>query len=264
MIKPLARLGVVVVAVASAVWLDPATVAIVAWRSSGPSRLAYLSPLSNFWAALAATIAVVAFAAYIWRRLGRTLDELAHILSPLSLLLLWMVPFAPWIADRAPTLLVFAGPLRWAVAAVAVVGVVSAARRTLKRPGGPERLAILANIRPSTGESHLPSHSSCTPRWGFGTPHNPASTVTRHITSSSPTVFSSTTIWTFPTITNAAITPHSSRRFCVQIICGGASTKRCIPFTRRGSRRCSCRPTRWRERQAPSSSSHCLPQWRRS
>lgn len=128
MIRPLARLAVAAGALSSAVWLLPAAVAINSWRADGPSRVAFLPPLASFWTALAITTALIAAAAYGWTRRS-TLEEFSRSLSPLSLLLLWLVPFLPWLADRAPTLLVFAGPMRWAVAAVAVGATAAAVAR---------------------------------------------------------------------------------------------------------------------------------------
>ena len=128
MIKPLVRLAVVAGAVASAIWLLPATVAIASWRASGPLRVAFLLPLADLWAALASVLALLAVAAYLWRRRGHPVEQFADLLTPLTLLWLWSAPFVPWLADRAPMLLLFAGPLRWVVAAAAVAGVFTAAR----------------------------------------------------------------------------------------------------------------------------------------
>ncbi len=44
----------------------------------------------------------------------------------LCLFWLWALPFLPWIPDRFPLVLVFAGPLRWVVAAVALAGALAA------------------------------------------------------------------------------------------------------------------------------------------
>ena len=129
MIRPVARLAVVVVALATAIWLLPASVAIARWSSTGPTRVAFLAPLSSFWIALAAVTAAVGAVAFAFKQSGRTVDDFARIAAPLSLLLLWLVPFLPWLADRAPALLVFAGPARWAVAAAAVGGVAASSWR---------------------------------------------------------------------------------------------------------------------------------------
>ena len=123
MIKPAARLAVVCAALAVAYWLLPATVAVASWPSTGPVRVAFLPPLRTFWLALAASTLLVAVLAYGWRATGRSLDDFARSTAPLSLLLLWIVPFLPKLADLAPTLLVLAGPVRWVVAAAAFGGV---------------------------------------------------------------------------------------------------------------------------------------------
>ena len=45
---------------------------------------------------------------------------------------LWVIPYVPWLPDRAPALLVLAGPLRWGVLALALIG--SAAAWVSSRP----------------------------------------------------------------------------------------------------------------------------------
>ena len=51
----------------------------------------------------------------------------------MALMWLWVIPYLPWISDRAPALLVLAGPLRWGVLALASIG--SAATLWSRRPG---------------------------------------------------------------------------------------------------------------------------------
>jgi hypothetical protein len=46
----------------------------------------------------------------------------ARVLAPLLLMWSWTVPYLPWLPDRAPVLLILAGPLRWLIAIVAVAG----------------------------------------------------------------------------------------------------------------------------------------------
>ena len=81
-----------------------------------------LAPLSRLYPALVAAVALLGLLAGLWRRTGRPLADLARALAPLLLLWLWVVPFLPWLADRAPLLILLAGPVRWAIAAVAVAG----------------------------------------------------------------------------------------------------------------------------------------------
>jgi hypothetical protein len=133
----LARLAVVVAAVASSIWLLPASVHIVAWGP--PVRVALLAPLSRLVAALVVSTAAIAVA---WRASGRSLDEFAEAALPLGWLLLWVVPFLPWLPDRAPVLIVLAGPLRWAIAAVAIAGAAIALGPTIMRPLA-ERLIVM-------------------------------------------------------------------------------------------------------------------------
>jgi hypothetical protein len=117
-----ARLAAAAGAVAVAFWLVPASVHITSWSSTGPVRVAYLAPLSRLYPALVAAVALLGLLAGLWRRTGRPLADLARALAPLLLLWLWVVPFLPWLADRAPLLILLAGPVRWAIAAVAVAG----------------------------------------------------------------------------------------------------------------------------------------------
>jgi hypothetical protein len=122
----------VIVAVASAIWLEPASVHIVSWSATGPVRVALLAPLSRLYFALIATSIAAAVVTAAWRASGRPLNELARAALRLGWLLLWWVPFLPWLPNRAPLLLAFAGPLRWAIAAVAVAGAAAA----IIRPAG--------------------------------------------------------------------------------------------------------------------------------
>ena len=111
--------------VAVAGWLVPASVHIVGWEGDTPHRIALLP--SPTWLAL-----FVALAAGAAVTVGRVLPpaterRVARVCAPLTLLLLWGVPYLPALAGWAPMLLVLAGPLRWAVAAVAIAGCVIAA-----------------------------------------------------------------------------------------------------------------------------------------
>lgn len=119
----IARLAVTVLAVAIAIWLLPASVHIVDWSAAAPLRIALVPPLSRLWLALVATTAVTVGLSYAWHRAGRSLDSLARAVAPLALLLTWAVPLLPWLPDRAPLLLLLAGPLRWTVAAAAIAAV---------------------------------------------------------------------------------------------------------------------------------------------
>jgi hypothetical protein len=141
-----------VTAVASAIWLIPASVHIAGWSASGPVRIAFLAPISRLWLAFViAALAVAGLAALGWRREGYLegyLDDLSRRLLPLAWLFLWLVPYVPWLPDRAPLLLLFAGPLRWVIAAVALVGVAGSwwpAAAT--RPPALALLALLALSR---------------------------------------------------------------------------------------------------------------------
>ena len=109
----LARLACVWLGVALAVWLLPASIQIVDWTADGPARVALFAPLWQLAIALAAVAVLVV--------------AIDTVITPLALLWLWVVPYLPWIPDRAPALLALAGPLRWAVLALALAGCASAA-----------------------------------------------------------------------------------------------------------------------------------------
>src|SRR5262249_34565994 len=104
--------------VAAATWLVPASIHIVKWPAEGPVRLALLSPAWELaaWSAAALVVAVV-----ILMRGRRAWT--ARVFGALSILLLWLIPYLPWIPDRFPLLLVLAGPLRWAIAGAALISI---------------------------------------------------------------------------------------------------------------------------------------------
>jgi len=109
----LARLTCVSLGVALALWLLPASIHIVDWTQDGPVRVALLAPLWKLWVAVAVTAvaATVAFA---------TASD--RLFAPLGLMWLWVIPYVPCLPDRAPALLVLAGPLRWGVLTLALIG----------------------------------------------------------------------------------------------------------------------------------------------
>ena len=105
-------------ALALAVWLAPASIHIVKWPESGPVRLALLAPT---WQLLAWSVAALLAGAAVLAR-ART-GRAARVFGPLALLLLWAVPYLPWLPDRFPLLLVLAGPLRWVIAAAVMLSI---------------------------------------------------------------------------------------------------------------------------------------------
>jgi hypothetical protein len=109
-----------------AVWLLPATVEIATWTEAGPERLALLASPSRLWFSLAAALAIAAVLIAAGPNAAAQRSSRARIVAPLSILWLWAVPFLPWLPDRAPILMVLAGPLRWLAGLAAVIGVVSA------------------------------------------------------------------------------------------------------------------------------------------
>jgi hypothetical protein len=148
-VKPAAVwLAVEAGAIAVMLWLIPASVHISSWPDAGPVRIAYLAPLSRLYLAIAVAGVVVAACGVAWRAGGRAIDDLYRILAPILCLWLWIVPFLPWLPDRAPLLLILAGPIRWPIAAFAVIGVVVAWTRSRAavrvRGTRPRRLVVFA------------------------------------------------------------------------------------------------------------------------
>ena len=121
-------LGVLVLsglALAVAFWLLPASHYIVAWRDGAPGRVALVPSLSRLlWGTLGVGCLVGVVGGW-WRRSGRRLGTLARLLSPSLLLWLWVVPYLPWLPTKVPLVLMLAGPTRWIVAALALVGCVA-------------------------------------------------------------------------------------------------------------------------------------------
>jgi hypothetical protein len=105
-------------AVAVAWWLRTASVHIVGWPSSGPLRLALLAPTWQMLVSLAVGL-VVAGGLMVSGRAGAA----SRVLRPLLILWAFAIPYLPWLPDRLPLLLVLAGPIRWVLAAIALLRV---------------------------------------------------------------------------------------------------------------------------------------------
>jgi hypothetical protein len=119
-----------------AAWLAPASVYPVSWTSGGTARAALLPAWSVLaWFIAASLVAVAALTAF-WVSRGWSLPTLRRTLAPLALLGLWVLPYAPWLADQCPLLLVLAGPLKFIILAGALVGCVAnlASSRALRVP----------------------------------------------------------------------------------------------------------------------------------
>jgi hypothetical protein len=123
MTRALARLVFVAAGAAIAVWLLPASIHIVSWPPTGPVRVAMLAPLSRLAGCLVmaagSLVAVSAIGLVFGAHLPR---RIAALVDPFGLLWLWTIPYLPWLPDRAPLLLALAGPLRWVICALAVLG----------------------------------------------------------------------------------------------------------------------------------------------
>ena len=142
-----ARITWITLGVALSLWLLPASIHIIDWTTDGAVRVAFFAPLWRLWTTLAvAAIAVLAIGVR-HRGTGATLSDtgVRHRgiratlfggdasrgrgsragpagLNPLALMWLWVVPYLPWLPDRAPALLALSGPLRWVIMALALGG----------------------------------------------------------------------------------------------------------------------------------------------
>ena len=113
-----------------AAWLLPASVHIVSWRDGTPGRVALLAPLSRLLWTTFAGVCLAGVAGWWWRRSGRPLPILARLVSPVLLFWLWSLPYLPWVSAEVPLLLLLAGPLRWVIAGVVVIGCLVGALET--------------------------------------------------------------------------------------------------------------------------------------
>lgn len=109
------------IATAVAAWLLPASVHIVLWEEDEVARIALLSPFSSLYLYIAVSLLVVTFLVLVAHKRDK-LSELASILSPLVLLLLWVVPYLPLLPDKFPLLVSLAGPFRWGVVILSLFG----------------------------------------------------------------------------------------------------------------------------------------------
>ena len=109
---------------------------IVAWAADGPTLVTLLP--APAWLGLAIAIGLTSSIGLIsvWRwALRQPLLLLAWRVAPVLLLVLWVVPYVPGVGREWPLLLVLAGPTKWAIAALAMLGLlwawVAASRRLL-------------------------------------------------------------------------------------------------------------------------------------
>ena len=131
-------LGLVSIAVAG--WLVPASVHVVAWQGDAARRVVLLASLPSLAVWLLVSAAVV-LGLVMWLPTASQ-QRLGRVVVPLSILLLWAIPFLPVLPDHFPLMLTLAGPLRWLVAGLGVVGCLFAAVREklLPMPTVPRRL----------------------------------------------------------------------------------------------------------------------------
>jgi hypothetical protein len=106
---------------AVAVWLLPASIHIVQWPASGPTRLALLNPTWQLLALCTGALVLSTAARVAVSRFSRvSFSKVARAAASFLLLWLWAVPYLPWLPDQLPLLLVLAGPLRWVIAGIAL------------------------------------------------------------------------------------------------------------------------------------------------
>ncbi|HWW86191.1 MAG TPA: hypothetical protein VNZ26_21490, partial [Vicinamibacterales bacterium] len=151
----LARIALVMVTsvgITTAIWLIPASVHIVGWRANSAIRAALFAPWSRWWTAFAGVTAVAVFGELLRLRLGTALVRAGRMrfrLAPLLWLWLWVVPYLPWVPDRAPALLALAGPLRWVVAACAVLAALGPSIKAVS-------IKLVASFNPSSSAGTPP------------------------------------------------------------------------------------------------------------
>ncbi len=116
-------------ALAVAIWLLPASIHIVEWTGASARRVAYLPSFALLAGLSVAALVVAAGAWWTSRRSPGGVARLVDAARPLWLIWLWAIPYLPWIPDRLPLLLVLSGPIRWAIAAVAVAAALGLGRR---------------------------------------------------------------------------------------------------------------------------------------
>ena len=104
-------------------WLIPSSIEISAWSRGGLDRVALFAPLYTLWIALAAGAALSALLWWGGARTASARGRRAALVAPASALWLCLVSFLPWAPDRFPLLLLFAGPLKWALAAAVAVAI---------------------------------------------------------------------------------------------------------------------------------------------
>jgi len=98
-----------------ALWLAPASMHIVGWSAAGADRVAVFAPLYWLWIAIGGAVAAAAL-------LSRRVPVRRAVW--LNALWLWVVPYLPWLGAKAPLVLLLAGPIKWWIAAVAIVSVI--------------------------------------------------------------------------------------------------------------------------------------------
>ena len=108
-------------ATALAAWLVPASVHVVGWDGDRVSLVSLLPPLSRLGLIMGVVLALALVLGVVAHRRQR-LPRLARVIAPLTLLLLWVLPFVSILPERFPLLLVLGGPLRWVVLALAGLG----------------------------------------------------------------------------------------------------------------------------------------------
>ncbi|MBI1875112.1 MAG: hypothetical protein HYS05_14655 [Acidobacteria bacterium] len=128
------KLILIGLSIEAACYLAAASVHLTSWSSIGVQTVALLPPARRLLiGVVSAPLVVGAVLLFVrWRRSSSALlpdssraqlaRATADILGPLALLLIWTVPYIPGATARAPAVLLFAGPAKWIVLGLAIVG----------------------------------------------------------------------------------------------------------------------------------------------
>jgi hypothetical protein len=138
--RSIAWLAATAATTAFAVWLWPASIHIVDWTGEGPQRVAVFAPFARLgW--IAAVSLAGAIVLCLWPpRTSEIRTARVRAIAPLALLGFCSLPYLPWLPDRIPLLLIFAGPVRWVIVAAALTMVLSLTVRVSPRIGDRRRL----------------------------------------------------------------------------------------------------------------------------
>ncbi len=146
-ISGLAGVAVLVFSVsglASTIALARADVFLVGWEHGRALRVAWIPTSSEWLSSLALAVSGLIATALVWRRRARGPAHLVRRCVPLTWLSALVVPYLPGLADVVPALVVFAGPLRWAVVAAVAWATIRGPASCAPTRRSPYRLGVAA------------------------------------------------------------------------------------------------------------------------